>query len=376
MRRLSLLIAGIAVVAIVALEFATRRQQGPFFVSGFIEAEDVRVGSRVGGRVEQVHVAEGDRVAAGQKLVTLAPFDLQERLAEASAVLAARQAQLAKLEAGFRPEEIAQARARRDQAQAALDKALAGPRPLEISILENLVRAAEADAVKAKADFARIQPLYTAGQASGDEMTNATWALARAEAKLAEARDQLALSREGTRAEDIAAAKAAFAEAEAGLALLEAGHRAEDVAQARAEVASAEAAVSVIRRQLEELNIVSPCDCVVDAFELQPGDVVAANAPVAALLDPSRMWVRAYLPENRLDVQLGQKMSVRVDSFPDRTFAGHVVFIASEAEFTPANVQTVEERSKQVFRIKVALDEGRDRLRPGMAADVYPEIAP
>jgi hypothetical protein len=88
-------------------------------------------------------------------------------------------------------------------------------------------------------------------------------------------------------------------------------------------------------------------------------------------MDTSHLWVRAYVPENRLGVTVGQKVTVTVDSFPDRKFAAHVGFIARQAEFTPNNVQTPEERSKQVFRIKADLDEGLDVLRPGTPADVW-----
>jgi multidrug resistance efflux pump len=371
MRKLALTVLGLALGLVLLL--AANRRHTPFFVSGFIEAEDVRVGSRVGGRIEALHAAEGDQVQAGAPLISLAPFDLQERLVQAEAESAARRAQLAKLQAGFRIEETAQARARRDRASAALDEAVAGKRSLEISILEDLVKVAEADVVKAESDYQRVKPLFDAGQASKDEMSNVVWARDKGAARLAQAKDELALAREGTRAEDIAAARAALDEAAAALALAEKGYRTEEIAQAEAELGAAEAAVKVIRRQVEELVIKSPCDCVVDSLDLQPGDVVAPNAPVVALLDPRKLWVRAYVPENRLDLQLGRKMYVRVDSYPGRDFAGHVVFIARQAEFTPANVQTPEERSKQVFRIKVTLDEGFDVLRPGMSADVYPE---
>ena len=101
--------------------------------------------------------------------------------------------------------------------------------------------------------------------------------------------------------------------------------------------------------------------------------MAAANAPALSLMDLGNLWVRAYVPENHLNLQNGQKLSVTVDSFPGRKFAGHVSFVARQAEFTPNNVQTPEERSKQVFRVKVTLDEGLDVLRPGMAADVWLE---
>ena len=90
-------------------------------------------------------------------------------------------------------------------------------------------------------------------------------------------------------------------------------------------------------------------------------------------MDGERLWVRAYVPENHLNIQMGHKVWVTVDSFPQRRFAGHVSFVSRQAEFTPGNVQTPEERSKQVFRIKVLLDEGTNVLRPGMAADVWLE---
>jgi multidrug resistance efflux pump len=157
------------------------------------------------------------------------------------------------------------------------------------------------------------------------------------------------------------------------LALLEAGARKEDLAEARAMVASARAAVAAIQRQIAELSVRAPLDSVVEAVDLRPGDLIAPNAPLIALSDPSELWVRAYVPENRLDLRLGRQVAVRVDSFPGRRFAARISFISRTAEFTPSNVQTPEERSKQVFRIKATLEEGLDVLRAGMAADVFLE---
>ena len=122
---------------------------------------------------------------------------------------------------------------------------------------------------------------------------------------------------------------------------------------------------------MKELTVVSPCDCVVEAISLRPGDLVPANAPAVTLLDLTRLWVRTYVPEFRMgQVRLGQRVPIRVDSFPNRRFAGRVTFLASEAEFTPRNIQTPEERSKQVFRTKITFEEGIDVLRVGMGADV------
>jgi HlyD family secretion protein len=365
----------LAAIAVGVLAWS-QRPTGPLYVSGFIEADDIRVGSRVGGRVLEVAVAEGQHVARGAPLLTLEPFDLQERLAEARATLAARQARHEQLGAGYRAEEIEQARARRAQAQAVLAKAEAGPRPLEIRILEDKVEFARAELVKAESDYARVKGLFDGGKAAPDEMTAATGKLDSAKARFAEASDSLALAKEGTRAEELAQARAALAEAEQAVALLEKGYRPEDVAEASANVAAAQAAVEMVKRQLDELRVVAPCACDVEAVDLQPGDLIAPNAPVIALVDPSRLWVRAYVPENRLSLTLEQKVTVRVDAFPGRRFAGHVGFISRQAEFTPSNIQTPEERSKQVFRIKVLLDEGHDVLRPGLSADVFLEPQP
>lgn len=372
--RSTLIVILIAAIIVGAL-FWSQSRTGPFFVSGFIESHKIGVGSRVGGRVEKVHVVEGQVVAADDPLLELEPYDLRERLVEAEATLSAREALLAKLVAGPRKEEIDGARAARDRAKAALDKAIAGWRPLEIRIAEDKLAQATAEFVKAQKDHARVEKLFANGRAAEEEMDAVTRGLAVARANEAQARDELELLREGTRPEDIAAARASVAEAQQTLDLLEAGTRQEDIAEATATVAAARAAVAVIQRQMRELVVRAPVQSVVEAVDLRPGDLIAPNAPVITLNDPSELWVRAYVPEDRLSLQLGQEVSVRIDSFPGRRFAGHISFVSRQAEFTPSNVQTPEERSKQVFRIKVLLDEGLDVLRAGMAADVFLETS-
>ncbi len=363
-----------AALALAALIWSQQRPK-PFFVSGLIEAESVRVGSRVGGRVQAVHVDEGASVRRGEPLLELEPYDLVERLAQARASLAAKTTVLDKLRAGSRKEEIEVARAKRDRANAMFDKAIAGPRALEIQIAEDRVALAEADMTKAQFDYDRILRLREVGQASDEEIQTVTRGRSAAESNLAVARSQLALLHEGTRAEEIAEARAALAEAEQSLALLVAGPRSEEIAEAEALVEAAKAEAAAVQQQVDELTVSAPFDGVVEAFDLDPGDLVAPGAPIASLLDLSILWVRAYVPESRLSLKIGQEVSLRVDAFQDRRFSGKISFIAREGEFTPSNIQTAEERSKQMFRIKVDLVEGLDVLRPGMAADVYFEPA-
>lgn len=343
----------------------------PFVVSGFIEADEIRVGSRVGGRVAEVMVAEGQAVHKDEPLFRIDPFDLNEQLAQAQATLAAYRAEHKRLSDGYRPEEVAQAVARRNQADALRAKLAAGPRPREIEIARERLNAANANLELAESESKRISRLREENQAATTEYDKAQreWKAARAEA--AAAQQELALLEEGTRKEDIAQAEASLAEADAARRLAESGYRPEEIAKAAAQVEAAEAQVAAIQTRLGELTVKAPSDCLVEAIDLQPGDLVAPNAPSVSLLDTSRLWVRCYVPEGRLgQVSLGRQVPVRVDSFPGDRFAGRITYIAQQAEFTPRNVQTPEERSKQVFRLKVTLEEGLDRLRVGMIADV------
>jgi multidrug resistance efflux pump len=136
-------------------------------------------------------------------------------------------------------------------------------------------------------------------------------------------------------------------------------------------VKKTEATLQTIEKQISELKIISPADGVVEAVNLEPGDLVGSNAPVISILDLNHLWVRCYVPENHLDIRIDQRVKVTIDSYPDRSFEGVISFVSRQAEFVPRNVQTPEERSKQVFRVKVRLQNEERLLRPGMAADVW-----
>lgn len=318
-----LLVFLLVVAALAAALWFSQRQTGPYKVSGVVEADEIRVGSRVGGRVKSVAVSEGARVKEGDLLVTLEPFDLTDRRAEAEARCQQLTAQLDKLEKGPRPQEVEAAKAR--------------------------LAAAEAQKGLAQLTFDRVKKLVAEKNASVDQLDRATNDLKAAEANAE------ALSQE--------------------VKLLEEGSRKEDVAAGRAFLAAARASLSMIDRQIEELSIKSPLDGVVEALDLQPGDLVAANAPVLSIMDTRHLWIRAYVPEGRSGLAVGKSFKVTLDSFPNERLAGRLTFVARQGEFTPGNVQTPEERSKQVFRIKVAIDGPVDRLRPGMAGDVWLEDA-
>lgn len=146
------------------------------------------------------------------------------------------------------------------------------------------------------------------------------------------------------------------------------GSRGEDRAAARAALARQEAQLAYLDRQRSELTVRAPVAGRIEAFDLRPGDLVAPNQPVATLLEPNELWVRVYVPETRLgEVAVGQRVQIRVDSFPGRDFPGRVVEIRHRAEYLPRNVQTLEQRADQVFGVKLAIDPAPE-LKPGMAA--------
>ena len=145
---------------------------------------------------------------------------------------------------------------------------------------------------------------------------------------------------------------------------------------ARMRIVQMHAQFAEIEAELRELNVVAPNDCVVEVLNVKVGDVLAPNEELATLILPQHLWVRVYVPEPWLGyIKLGQEVRARVDSFGDEEFTGTVEQINRQAEFTPRNVQTVEDRIRQVFGVKIRLQNHEDKLRAGMSADVtFPNV--
>jgi multidrug resistance efflux pump len=235
--------------------------------------------------------------------------------------------------------EAAELRAERERVAAQLAEALAGPRPQEIAAARAEWEALLAQWELARVERRRAEELFAAQTVSETE------------------RDR-AVAQERALEKNAAAAKSR-------LDLLRAGTRAEQIAQVRAQLDALEA-------HLREMHICAPTQCVLEVLHVKVGDVLAPNQPVATVLLPEHLWVRVFVPETWLGyIRLGQKVRLRVDSFPGEDFYGAIEQIQRSAEFTPRNVQTVGERVKQVFGVKVRLDPKETRLRPGMAADVF-----
>jgi HlyD family secretion protein len=325
--------------------------------SGTVEARDIRVGSKVGGRIDKVLVREGDRVQPGQTLIA---FDDKELLASLDQSRAAAE----KAQRGYRPEEIAEARASAAQAKADYEMRLNGYRKEDVAAAQSDVERATADEVRARLDFQRYEALAQKDLVSKQQRdtAEANWKMALAQQQNFE--HKLDVLKRGYRPEEIASAEAHYHETLATLEKFERGNRREDVELAKAAYAYDEA-------RFRERQVTAPSAAVVEVLDVRPGDIIAPNTPVATLLEQDQIYVRIYIPETELGrVQVGQKAEVRIDSYPKTVFEGVVEQINQQAEFLPRNVQTREERVHQVFGVKIRINDPAGHVLAGMAADV------
>jgi HlyD family secretion protein len=343
--------------------------QKPYEWSGTVEARTISVGSRAGGRIARVLVKEGDTVAAGQALLELEPGDWTAQLLQAKAQQMSAEAMLDKLKKGARPEELEQARARTLTAQAALQQAMAGARPEQVQAAEARLAAQEVAVQKATLDAAREHQLGGVGASTRADLENSDLAVRQAVAQRDALRNQLEELKNGSRREEVAQARARQMEQTASMKLVVAGTRDEDLRVAEAAIDAARGRVQQIQAMVDELTIRAPLPSRVEALDLRPGDILAANAPAAVLLEEKELYVRIYVPETLLGrLHVNQAVPILVDSFPDRSFRGVVKHINDVGEYSPRNLQTADERADQVFATRVELQEGFTELRAGMAA--------
>jgi membrane fusion protein YbhG len=351
--------------------FNGRASADKLVLSGTIEADEIHVGSKVGGRIIAVLVNEGQEVQQGQPLIRFDRYDLDAKHADAVAAVAQAEATLQKTLKWSRPEEVAAARAQAEAAWMTYEQARNGPRKEEIDAARADVSAADADYEVAKATLARTEKLVENGVQSKQEYDNAKSAFDRGAARREAARQRLELLLAGTRKEEIARAERLYKQAAANLELVEKGARKEDIDAAKAQLERARATSKQIEVQLSELEVISPANAFVEVLQVRPGELINPNSPVATLLEVDRLWVRVYVPEpEKGNVQLGKEVSVGVDTFPGEKFRGRIEEIASRGEFTPRNVQTRDEREHQVFGLRVRLENPGRMLSAGMAADV------
>jgi HlyD family secretion protein len=322
------LVLAIVAIAVYLTTRRSRPDESSLAASGTVEATDAALAFQAPGRIVEVRVHEGDRVRAGDTVAALDRAELEARRGQSIAALAVARARLAEMEHGARAEEVVQARAADSAAT---------------------VRARDAER-----DRDRAATLLAGGAVSQENLDKAQLAFDVARNAAEQAHQQLQLVLAGPRREQVDAQRAALAQATAMLQQAEAN--------------------------FDNAVIRAPFDGVVTVRNREPGETVAAGAPVVTVANLGDRWVRIYVSEVRLgEVRLGEGAVIRTDTYRDRQYRGAVSFIATEAEFTPRNVQTAEERVKLVFAVKVrVVGDSVNDLKPGMPADVTlaPAAAP
>jgi len=304
-------------------------------VSGYVEATEVRVAPEVGGRLIEVKVAEGDRVSAGDLVARIDTADTDLALRRASAERDQAQAQLALLRAGSRQEDIRQAATQVESAQAD-------------------VRAAQAELDAAAADVERFENLL------------------RANAGSVKQRDD-AVTRRNVAAARVRGAQERARGASDALARWRAGARPEEIDAARARVSGVDAQIAALQKSVADATLKAPVGGIVTSKLLDAGEMVAPRAPVAVITDLDHAWANVYVDERVVpQLKIGQPATLITDA--GQRLNGTVTFISPRAEFTPRNVQTAEERSKLVYRVKIATDNRAGVLKPGMPVEA--ELAP
>lgn len=298
-------------------------------LSNSIEARDINISSKVSGRISKIFIKEGDKVKTDQKLLLLEGEEISAQLDQAKANLSKSKSDLADLIKGARPQEIAQAHAQTLRTKALLSQAK--------SKFEN-----------ALADFNRMEELYKEGAISKQSFDKFKTEKDVAEKEVSNYEQENIKSREN---ED----------------LIKEGPRKDQVKALESQAEYYKAKVKELEKYVSELTVISPIDGEVSSFDLEVGEVVKANQTLATVTDLSDMYVRVYVPGTKLSkVKLKQKVKLVADSFPKNTFEGYISYIGAQAEYTPRNVQSPEERTKLVYPVKIQIQNKENKLRDGM----------
>jgi len=318
-------------VAVLTAGCASKAPSDRVRASGSVEATEVQISSQVGGRLLELKVAEGDRVTAGQAIAQLDTTDALLALRRAAADRDQAAAQLALLEAGSRQEDIRQAEAQ--------------------------VRGAEADTAGARDDLAaaetdlgRFESLLKSNSGSQKQRDDAATRRDVARSRLLSAQERVRAARE---------AQVRF----------ERGPRPQEIAAARARLAASNAQIATLEQNVKDATVVAPVAGTVTQKLADAGEILAPRTPIVNVVDLDHAWANIYIDEPLIPrLRLGQPATLYSDA-GGAGIKGTVTFISPKAEFTPRNVQTAEERSKLVYRIKVSVDNTRGVLKQGMPVE-------
>jgi len=375
------ILIAVAAAAVYAYRGRERSDPNRILISGNIEMTEVNIAFKTAGKLIERTVNEGDRVTKGQLIARLDRDNLLRQRDRDEASLTSAHTLLAQAETGLEWQratviaDIEQRRADLTSQQARLAELNAGARPQEKQEANAAVQAAQAELERARRDWDRAQTLY-----KNDDISTAQYdqfrtrfESATATAKQASERESLVLA--GARQEVISAAAGQVDRARGSLRVGEANQielkrRAQEIGTRRAEIERSRAAIALIDSQLSDTVANSPVDGIVLVKAVNVGEVIASGTTVVTVGDVDHPWLRGYINETDLGrVKIGTKARVTTDSYPGRVYNGRVTFVSSEAEFTPKQIQTQQERVKLVYRLKIELDDPKHELKINMPAD-------
>jgi len=294
-------------------------REGPLVASGTIEAIEVDVSPEVSGKLTLLKVMEGVPVEKGQTLAEIDPEPYDLALRQAEAALRQGGANYARLARGYRSEEVEEAKKGAEEREAQL--------------------------TNARANFSRAERLQAGAVASQENLDAARRDVDVATAQLQQARERLAL--------------------------LQRGFRAEEIEGARAERDRLQAILEQRQRDRDKTRVASPLRGMVTARVLEEGEYARIGSPIVRVADLAHLYCWVYLSESEVGrARIGDAVKVRIDAYPRRDFPGTLAYVSPEAEFTPKNIQTREERVKLVFAVKVLVDNPDGALKIGLPADV------
>jgi HlyD family secretion protein len=327
------LLAAAAAAALISAAMACEKKAPAdrVRVSGQIEATDVQVAPQVGGRVLALRAAEGDRLNAGDLVARLDATDAELALARAKAEREQADAQLRLLRAGARIEDVRQADA-------------------QVAAAEAEVRGADAELAAAQADVDRFETLLASSSGSRKQRDDAVTRRDVARARAQGTRDRVRGARET-------------------VGRLRAGSRREEIDAAQARVASLTAQIAVAEKAIADAAVTAPIAGIVSEKLVEIGELVQPRAPIIVLTDLVHVWANVYVDEPVVPrLRLGQPAMIFTDAGGAGT-PGVVSYISSKAEFTPRNVQTAEDRSRLVYRVKISADNANGMLKSGMPVE-------
>jgi multidrug resistance efflux pump len=339
--------------------------------SGTVQTESIAVGSQLGGRVVATFIAAGSRVRRGEVLLQLDGAQLTAERDEAAAEAGQAAERLTELVNGSTPDDIARARALSAQAQAQYRQAVAQAPP-QTAAAEDAVRDASAAADLTRVTLERMQALAATGDVARQSLDQARSADAQAQARLAQARADAAALVGATLPGERSGARAAAAAQQAAYRTVRDGARAEEIAQARAQVATAQAAERYAAARLREATVVAPADGVIESFNLHPGDLLAANAPAAIVDTFADPYAYIYASQSDLGALVrGRRVKVTSDA-GGVTYDGIVEALDRNAQFTPQNTETADQRAELVYGVKVRIRDPRHTLLSGTTITASP----